>query len=48
MNISVASFSRRSSASFPLAEVYDRVEFDQPPPAPKLSVVKEESEAYLS
>jgi Uma2 family endonuclease len=30
----------------PLAEVYDRVEFDQPPPAPKLSVVKEEAEAY--
>lgn len=31
----------------PLAEVYDRVEFDQTPPAPKLSVVKEEAEAYL-
>jgi Uma2 family endonuclease len=30
----------------PLAEVYDRVEFDQTPPAPKLSVVKEEAEAY--
>jgi Uma2 family endonuclease len=30
----------------PLAEVYDRVEFDQTPPAPKLSVVKEEPEAY--
>jgi Uma2 family endonuclease len=30
----------------PLADVYDRVEFDQAPPAPKLSVVKEEVEAY--
>jgi Uma2 family endonuclease len=30
----------------PLAEVYDRVELDQTPPAPKLSVVKEEEEAY--
>ncbi len=30
----------------PLAEVYDRVEFDQTSPAPKLSVVKEEVEAY--
>jgi Uma2 family endonuclease len=30
----------------PLADVYDRVEFDQAPPAPKLSVVKEETEAY--
>lgn len=30
----------------PLAEVYDRVEFDQTPPAPRLSVVKEEVEAY--
>lgn len=30
----------------PLAEVYDRVEFDQAPPAPKLSVVMEEAEAY--
>lgn len=30
----------------PLAEVYDRVEFDQTPPAPKLSVIKEEAEAY--
>jgi Uma2 family endonuclease len=30
----------------PLAEVYDRVEFDQTPLAPKLSVVKEEAEAY--
>ncbi len=30
----------------PLAEVYDRVEFEQAPPAPKLSVVKEEAEAY--
>ncbi len=31
----------------PLAEVYDRVEFEQASPAPKLSVVKEEAEAYL-
>ena len=30
----------------PLAEVYDRVEFDQAPPAPKLSVVKEMAAAY--
>jgi Uma2 family endonuclease len=30
----------------PLVEVYDRVEFDQTPPVPKLSVVKEETEAY--
>ncbi|HSN73894.1 MAG TPA: Uma2 family endonuclease [Anaerolineae bacterium] len=30
----------------PLAEVYDRVEFGEEPPAPKLSVVKEEAEAY--
>jgi Uma2 family endonuclease len=30
----------------PLAEVYDRVEFDQTPAAPKLIVVKEEAEAY--
>jgi Uma2 family endonuclease len=32
----------------PLAEVYDRVEFDQAPPAPRLSVVREEAEMYLS
>lgn len=31
----------------PLAEVYDRVEFDEAPPAPRLSVVKEEAEGYL-
>jgi hypothetical protein len=30
----------------PLVEVYDRVEFDQTPPVPKLSVVREEAEAY--
>lgn len=30
----------------PLAEVYDRVEFDEAQPAPKLTVVKEEAEAY--
>jgi hypothetical protein len=30
----------------PLAEVYDRVEFDQSSPAPRLSVVNEETEAY--
>jgi hypothetical protein len=30
----------------PLAEVYDRVEFDEAQPALKLTVVKEEAEAY--
>jgi Uma2 family endonuclease len=30
----------------PLAEVYDRVEIDQAPPTPRLSVVEEEAEAY--
>lgn len=30
----------------PLTEVYDRVEFDQTPPTPQLSVIKEEAEAY--
>lgn len=30
----------------PLAEVYDRVEFDEPSPAPRLSVVKEEAAVY--
>ncbi len=32
----------------PLADVYDRVEFDEAQPAPKLTVVKEEVEAYLA
>jgi Uma2 family endonuclease len=32
----------------PLAEVYDRVEFDEAQPAPKLTVVKEEAEVYAN